>query len=107
MIEEIVQKIWEGARIEAGYDPEIWRKDFAGAWIRREEFGKNGDFGWVIDHIKPKSLGGTDDLTNLQPLHWRNNICKSDSYKIVHTCITSEGDTNIEQEKTWRLVTPR
>jgi len=42
------------------------------------------DYGIVlsgeIDHIKPVSLGGTDDLRNLQPLHWRNNRYKGDNY---------------------------
>ena len=34
--------------------------------------------GWEIDHIDPVSNGGTDDLSNLQPLFWRNNASKSE-----------------------------
>lgn len=30
-----------------------------------------------IDHIYPRSLGGSDDLTNLQLAHWRCNRTKS------------------------------
>ncbi|KUG25132.1 hypothetical protein ASZ90_005048 [hydrocarbon metagenome] len=36
-------------------------------------------YGWEIDHIIPLSLGGTDDIANLQPLHWENNRKKSDN----------------------------
>jgi hypothetical protein len=32
----------------------------------------------VVDHILPKSRGGTDDLDNLQIAHWRCNALKHD-----------------------------
>ncbi len=30
-------------------------------------------FGWEIAHITPVEEGGTDDLSNLQPIQWENN----------------------------------
>lgn len=30
--------IWEKAISVPGYDPNIWRKDFAGAWIRKDSY---------------------------------------------------------------------
>lgn len=58
----VLYQVWNKAKVITGFDPDIWRKDFAGAWIRRDAFGKQGKYGWVIDHLKPKSIGGTDDF---------------------------------------------
>jgi len=51
---------------------DVTRIDRMGSQIAKIYFGKEGDFGWKIGHIKPLSEGGTDDLTNLEPLHWKN-----------------------------------
>ena len=37
-----------------------------------------GKFGWEIDHRKPVAKGGGDELLNLQPLQWGNNLAKAD-----------------------------
>lgn len=59
-------------------DPKIFRKDQCGAWIKYSDYGnRNSVHGWEIDHIKPTSNGGLDALSNLRPLHWKNNTAKS------------------------------
>ena len=57
-----------------------FRKDVCGASMFRPNFGKEERWGWEIDHIKPVSQGGTDDLSNLRPMQWENNRAKGDSY---------------------------
>lgn len=60
----MVLHVWEKASSVAGYDPDIWRKDFAGAWIRKDSYGLHTKYGWEVDHLQPLSKGGTNDLGN-------------------------------------------
>jgi hypothetical protein len=74
--EEKVQKVWEKAEPVAGNDPNVWRKDQCGAWIGRKLYGsRESEYGWEVDHISPK---GGDDLSNLRPLQWKNNLDKGE-----------------------------
>ena len=62
---EIIQSVWEKAKLVEGNDAGWWRKDECGAWIGRREYGnRQSQYGWEIDHINPN---GGDDLSNLRP----------------------------------------
>lgn len=74
--DEMIQKVWEKGKIIGDNDPTTWRQDECGAWIGRVYYGnRNSEYGWEIDHISP---GGSDALSNLRPLQWKNNTDKSD-----------------------------
>lgn len=71
--------VWGKGQIVPGYDPNMYRKDVCGAWIQWSHYGdRYSDTGWEVDHILPSSRGGSDNLINLRPLHWKNNAKKSD-----------------------------
>lgn len=74
---EIVEKVWTKAFAQLNYDSEHIRKDRCGALKVFEEYrNRDSKYGWEIDHIILVYKGGTDDMSNLQPLHWDNNVAK-------------------------------
>ena len=79
---EQIEAVWRKASEVPGFDPDEFRQDCCDTWIRYDDYGEtveNGN-GWEIDHIKPVSQNGTDDLSNLQPLQWENNRLKADNW---------------------------
>jgi 5-methylcytosine-specific restriction endonuclease McrA len=87
--ESMIEAVWRKARVVAGNDPDVFRKDACGAWIRRQSYGETTEYGWEIDHIMPVALGGGDEFTNLQPLQWENNRYKSDTWPSAQYCVVN------------------
>ena len=74
---EIVEAVWQKAHALGNYA--TLRVDAWGWTIVRDDYGnQRSQYGWEIDHVIPVAQGGTDDLTNLQPLHWQNHQRKDE-----------------------------
>jgi hypothetical protein len=65
---ETIRRVWEKARKQPGF--ETFSLDARGTTIGRFEYGRKTSYGWVIHRVVPPKQGGTDEITNLQPLHW-------------------------------------
>jgi hypothetical protein len=98
----VIQHVWNRAKEVSGYDPNIWRQDFAGAWIRKDLYGTDHKYGWEIDHLKPVSKGGSDNLENLYPLNWKNNRTKADDFPNFQTSVSSDLNQNIDKLQSWK-----
>lgn len=87
--EETKRAVWNKAQIVQGNHPDQVRKDRCGAWIHWDKYGETAPSGngWEIDHIKPVSQGGGDELSNRQPLQWQNNRSKGDAYPASNYCV--------------------
>lgn len=77
---EQLLRIWQkGMPAPPPYnDTSVWRADAYGTRIKWTEYGQHTEHGWDVDHATPSSKGGSDDIDNLQPMHWKNNARKQD-----------------------------
>lgn len=97
--ESTIEYVWNQGRIVEDYDSSLFRKDAAGAWISRSEYGnRDSKFGWEIDHIYPTALGGDNDELNLRPMQWENNVSKGDNYPDYVAVVVAEGNQNVDKQ---------
>lgn len=94
--EDIIQQVWEKGTVVSGYDASKYRQDECKAWMARSEHGnRESVLGWEIHHVDPD---GGDDISNLIPLQWENNVATADTGKLV--CVwTSDGYKNVKISK--------
>lgn len=77
-MEQIVVNVWNKWQSVSWNDQNKWRKDECWAWIWFDFYwNRDSKYGWEIDHITPQSNWWSDNLSNLRPLQWENNLNKS------------------------------
>ena len=97
--ENTINRVWREGLVEEGYDSELFRKDAAGAWISRSEYGnRDSKFGWEIDYIFPTALGGDGSEENLRPMQWENYLSKGDNYPDYVAVVAADGSQNISKQ---------
>ena len=70
---ELIRRVWEKASAIPGQDPEVYRIDMSGVWIRLKDYNdEDSVYGWTI-----YAVDGVDrtlqNLPQLVPLHTFNN----------------------------------
>lgn len=92
-----IQQVWDKGIVVPNNEKKVWRKDKCGAWINRNNYGNRlSQYGWEIDHIKHVSEGGTDELKNLRPLQWENNVATQAGK--LRCVVTAKGTKNVSKE---------
>ena len=66
--------VWKKAKKIKEQNPSKFRKDPYDNILAFDEYGKHTKRGWSIDHIIPKSEGGSDKLENLQAMSIHKNM---------------------------------
>jgi hypothetical protein len=91
---ELIEAVWAHGRVMPEADGAQWRVDACGAWMLRQDFGReDSDFGWKLESITP---GGEQTVDSLRPFHWRNG------YDIANRrphCRVSADRSNVPAEK--------
>lgn len=102
--DEQIEAVWQKGLPVAKYDQKYVREDACGALILRTRYNdRDDDYGWEIDHIFPKSRlkdnnvpdSLIDDMDNLRPLNWKNNLSKSDDYPVYRASVKADGEQNL------------
>lgn len=69
----LVNRVWEQARATPEFDPDEWRQDQCGAWIRRDQYDNAAsEFGWRILDVVPDHPGDPETLRAFHTLNTFN-----------------------------------
>lgn len=99
MDEELIRQVWEKGKKIEGYNSDQFRKDPCGAWILFNRYGdRSSIYGWEIDHAYPEKKGGDDNIENLRPMQWENNLSKGDNYPEYKAQVQAVNNENEHME---------
>jgi len=95
----LVDAVWQHGRVLPEADPAHWRQDECGAWMRREQYAQEAEFGWKLVKVTP---GGPERAENLRPFH------RDNAYDVARggaQCALTADRASLPAEKT--LMPPR
>ena len=109
---ELKERVWAKAIVIDGFEPNEVRKDVCGAYIIKKFSNRENIYAWEIDHISPVSVlkahnvpeALIDNIINLRPLCYRNNISKADDIPVYNVSVEGIDDTNCEVSKKKRVL---
>ena len=81
MLEDLKRAAWSRTSPVSPRQLNSWefRKDIQGNLVRYADFGnRHSPFGWELDFIIPRSLGGSSDPENLQALFWKATAARNE-----------------------------
>ena len=81
MLEDLKRAAWSRTAPVSGQQMNAWefRKDCRGNLVRYRDFGdRHSPFGWELDYIVSRALGGSTDPDNLQALHWKASAVRAE-----------------------------
>jgi hypothetical protein len=72
----VINAVWDKAQSEYGFF--FFKRDRFGEIIAKHHYSEQSQYGWYIEYIVPLTDGGTNDIDNLRPVHWKNSARASD-----------------------------
>lgn len=109
---KIRDEVWKHAQTTKDRDSAEWRLDPCGALIRKSSYGKSNDeYGWVVDHIIPRTKfdlkgltnNAADRVDNLRVMHYRNNVARSGNYPVYKSAVRWVGNKNQADERYFEI----
>lgn len=105
--EEQLKRIWQRARVVEGVNPDEFRKDCYGAWIRRCRYQESTyalSLGWVVA-VAPEIIIGSQTLKGeLLPVQWQNARALN-SMRLTHY-VSAEGYYNCYRKHPKQEINP-
>lgn len=108
---EQIEEVWNKGEIINNLNPQLYRKDYAGALMFWHSFISQSKLNdlieslkWTIVYEKPIAKGGSNYIKNLVPMNNNNAVIKSNNFPRWTTSVTydSKKNKNIFKKKSWK-----